>query len=189
MPRLIALVVTVLLAACAHHSRARLTLPEPRLAPAAMAMDVSLAQRLTFRAASNDTAATQRTLDAQLEIDASSLRLAGFAAGRRMLLLNWNGARLDEQRAHGLPASVRGASILRDIQFVYAPHAPLQAALPRDWQLLDTDTQRELTFRGRSAIVIDYATMPRWNGALTLDNRIEGYRLEIESVAAAVESN
>lgn len=174
-----------LLAACASLPQHRRQLPQPKLAPAAMAMQASLVQRLRF---SRGDGASE-VLEAQLESDAAGLRLAVFALGRRVLLLDWDGVRLAEQRAPQLPDSVGAAQFLRDLQFTYAPTAALQAALPAGWQLRDDGDRRELLWRGTSAMVIAYATMPRWQGTATLDNRIEGYRLEIESAHADGETD
>lgn len=175
------------LSACATTPVARVVLPQPRLAPSALAMTVSLSQRLSFEY--GDGAAGPQVLDAQLEIDRHSLHLAAFALGQRVLALHWDGERLDEQRGTQLPAAVNATQFLRDLQFVYAPLPALQAAMPEGWRVHDHDSQRELSWHGRSAIVIDYATMPRWQGRVVLGNQLEGYRLSIESVATAAESD
>ena len=185
MPRLSALALVMLLAACAHAPPQR-ALPTPMLAPAALAMEVSLSQRLVF---TSDRGGPIEVLDAQLEIDAQTLRLAGFALGQRVLGLQWDGEELSEQRSPQLPATVAAAQILRDIQLVYAPDTVLQAVLPAGWQVRDHGLRREIAVDGRSAMMIEYATMPRWNGAVTLHNRLEGYRLDIETVADSLESN
>lgn len=183
--RLLVSSLLLALGACASLPRQRLQLPQPRLAPAAMAMEASLVQRLQFTRGDGQA----EVLEAQLEVDAAGLRLAAFALGRRVLWLDWDGVRLDEQRAPHLPETVGAAQFLRDLQFTFAPTAALQAALPAGWQLRDGGDRRELLWRGRSAIVIGYATMPRWQGTVTLDNRIEGYRLEIESARADGETD
>ncbi|MBK6727637.1 MAG: DUF3261 domain-containing protein [Xanthomonadales bacterium] len=181
--RLLVSSLLLALGACASLPRQRVLLPEPRLAPAAMAMDASLVQRLQFTRGDGRT----EVLEAQLEVDAVGLRLAAFALGRRVLWLDWDGARLDEQRAPQLPESVSAAPFLRDLQFAFAPAPTLQAALPPGWQLREDGQRRELWHGGASAMVIAYATMPRWQGTVTLDNRIEGYRLRIET--ATVDGN
>lgn len=179
MSRLIAIALVSLLAACAHAPATPPALPQPRLAPAALALDVSLSQRLRFV---HERAGVDETLDAQLEIDADALRLAAFALGQRMLSLHWDGERLDAHRGLQLPEAVDAERILRDIEYAYAPTEALQAVLPKGWSVRDRGARRELSHGRSSAIVIDYATMPRWHGAVVLDNRYEGYRLDIETV-------
>ena len=176
----------LLLGACAAIPAARVALPQPRLAPASLAMDVSPGQRLRLSTGGDERAPA--VIDAQLDVDAQALRLAGFSFGRRVLMLVWDGVRLDEQRDARWPAQVAAASVLRDIQFVYAPLAELQAAMPPRWRVSESGGRRELRYRGMPAIVIDYATMPRWRGAVHLDNRLEGYRLDIETADASVEA-
>ena len=63
----------------------------------------------------------------------------------------------------------------------------LQAALPEHWRVVDRGNERELRHGRTSAIRIRYATMPPWDGAVRLDNRVEGYRLDIDTVADARE--
>ncbi len=186
MPRLSAFALLILLSGCAGVRPTAIILPQPRLAPVAMAMDVSLNQRLRFTR-SDDTRETM-VIDAQLDVDGNVLRLAGFALGRRVLMLVWDGAHLDEQRDRQWPEQVAATQILRDIQYVYAPHEALQSALPEDWRVDERGARRLLRFRDTTAIVIDYATMPRWHGAVRIDNRFEGYRLDIESTTADLDS-
>jgi hypothetical protein len=170
---------TLLLCACA-------TVPAPQarqvpllaLAPEQFGAEVSLAQRLSISRA--DSAATH-TLEALLEIDAHSVRLAGFALNQRILTLHWDGQTLLQTASPLLPAQVNARQVLRDIQLVYWPADSLRAALPPGWRLLETPRQRQLWFGAQLALEIDYAGTPRWNGVARLDNRLEGYDLRIES--------
>ncbi len=176
MPRVISLALVLCLAACASMPPAQLSLPELRLVPAAMAMDISLAQRLSFDRGAQQ--AVSPVIDAQLEIDADAIRFAGFAAGQRMLTFTWDGRRLAQQRSPQLPEHVRAEPILRDIQLVHAPIDLLRAALPEGWTVDGTSTSRELSYRGGVAVAIEY------KATVILDNRIEHYRLTIESTDA-----
>ncbi len=185
MPRLRHAVWLLMLAGCASVPAQRLTLPEPRLAPAAMAVDLALSQRLCIRRTATEQPC--EPIEARLEVDAQALHLAGFALGQRVLVVHWDGARLQTQRTPQLPPSADAERILRDIQYVYAPLAALQAALPEHWRVVDRGNERELRHGRTSAIRIRYATMPPWGGAVRLDNRVEGYRLDIDTVADARE--
>ncbi len=74
--------LVLLISACASAPVQRLALPEPRLVPAAMGIDVALSQRLCFT--TDQSGQPCEPIEARLEIDATSLRLAGFALGRRV---------------------------------------------------------------------------------------------------------
>lgn len=185
--RLMVVACVVLLSACASLPGQRPILPEPRLAPVAMAVDVAVSQRLCFTLAGSSPPC--EPIEARLEIDAQALRLAGFAFGRRVIFLRWDGAHFQEQRAPQLPATVDAGRILRDIQYAYAPLDALQAALSSGWAVVDRGNVRELRFGRTLAVHIRHETMPPWTGAVRLDNRVEGYRLDIEAVADADEPN
>ena len=163
----------------------RLRLPELKLAPASLGVSVSLAQRLTVkqlpREAGVRAPTAERSLEVQLEVDASELRLAAFALSQRVLMLRWDGHDLQVQRHLMLPAEVDAARVLRDIQLVYWPLEAVQAALPSGWGVSDAEQRRTLSFEGEPQVVVDYAGLPRWQGRAELDNRLEGYRLSIES--------
>lgn len=177
-----AVVVLSLIGGCATSPpQPRLQIPEPRLAPAAFGATISLAQRLSFERANALPDEPARSLDVQLEIDASQLRLAAVAMGQRILTLTWDGSTLDVQRHPQLPAQVDPARVLRDVQYAYWPTAALQAALPQGWTLDDAGERRQLLHAGQTVLSIRYRANPRWAGSAELDNRVEGYRLNIES--------
>lgn len=176
----------LLLAACAQAPVApRLHLPTLQLAPASLGASLSLAQRLTVQQlpeqALRHEAPTEQSLEAQIEIDPQALRLAAFAMNQRVLLLQWDGSALQQQRHTMLPAAVDGARVLRDVQLAYWPAAAIAAALPAGWSVADEGSRRTLAFEGQPQVLIDYSASPRWAGRAELDNRAEGYRLSIES--------
>lgn len=178
-----ALVALAALAGCATITPLPASqIPEPRLTPQAFGGEVSLVQRLSFKRAKGLPGNAPRQLDVLLEIDPSEVRLAGIAMGQRVLSLLWDGTTLDVKRHPLLPIQVDPARILRDIQYAFWPTADLQARLPVGWQLRDEPRQRELR-RGDAAVIrIDYdSDSPRWQGTVRLDNRLEGYQLEIRS--------
>jgi Protein of unknown function (DUF3261) len=187
MRRLTALAVITLLAACAQTPPLpRLQLPALQLTPASFGGSLALAQRLTVRQLP-DTARRQlpaeQSLEAQVEIEPAELRLAAFALNQRVLMLSWDGRELQVQRHLMLPAEVDAARVLRDLQFVYWPLAAVVAALPAGWSVADLGPRRTLSFDGQVRMQVDYAGLPRWQGRAELDNRLEGYRLAIESNA------
>ena len=187
MRRLILLSCALTLAACAQApvQPARLQMPALQLSPASLGATVSLAQRLTVQDLP-DNAATEgvpqeRSLEAQLEIETGELRLAAFAMSQRVLLLRWDGHNLDVKRHPLLPAAVDAGRVLRDIQLVYWPLAAVQAALPHGWTVEDSGMQRRLLHEGEIEVQIAYAGVQRWQGRAELDNRLERYRLAIDS--------
>jgi len=182
---LIVAVFTVLMAACAApRTVARVELPLLHLAPTDFGRTISLAQRLTVlqlpRSAAEE-APREQSLDAQLEIEPTELRLAAFALNQRVLSLRWDGRELTQTRHPLLPRGVDAERVLRDVQLTYWPLASVQAALPAGWTAEDGSAWRELRLNGQTQVRIDYAGQPRWQGRADLDNRAEGYRLAIES--------
>ena len=173
--RLAMLSLAVLLVACATRPpRASIELPVLQLAPAALGHPLALQQRLEFAFGPE-----RRELDALLEADAGSVRLAVQALGRSGVTLVWDGKTLQQTRADWLPAAVRGERVLDDLQFVHWPVAAIRAALPADWSVEETpDGARELR---RGGDIWLRATHPAEN-TVELENLAEGYRLTVHSV-------
>ena len=67
-----------------------------------------------------------------------------------------------------------------DLQLALWPADAIRAVLPPEWTLRETATTRELVRDGRAWLSVDGGI----DGRMRLDNRAEGYRLEIESVAS-----
>ena len=186
MRRRLILSLAVTLAACAQApvQPSRLQMPVLRLSPESLGATVSLAQRLTVQELPDGAAQEwpkERSLEAQLEIETGELRLAAFAMSQRVLLLRWDGHKLEVKRHALLPAAVDANRVLRDIQLVYWPLAAVQAALPEAWTVEDSGAQRRLLHAGEIEVQIVYAGEPRWQGRAELDNRLERYRLAIDS--------
>ena len=178
MRRLIVLLgMLCLLAACAHHAPApAVALPALRLAPAALGKPLAVQQRLHF-----EFGAQQRDLDALLEVDAQEVRLAVQAMGQSGVRLQWDGRELHEQRAAWLPPAVRSARVLDDLQFALWPTDAVRAALPAAWQVSDDGVVRRLSHAGQDWLVLTRLSPQR----LQLQNRAEGYQLEIETLDEA----
>ncbi|KRA50618.1 DUF3261 domain-containing protein [Pseudoxanthomonas sp. Root630] len=176
MRRLIALLLFVLLTACASRPvrEPGIALPPLRLAPSALGQEVALQQRLVFRFGTQ-----VRELDALLEVDARDVRLAVQAMGRTGVTLQWDGEQLSEQRAAWLPAAVRGERVLDDVQFSLWPADAVRAALPPGWTLSDNGGTRELLHAGRTWLVRERVNAT----TLQVRNVADGYDLTIESVA------
>lgn len=180
MRRLTALLLSATLAACAvTPPRAAVPLPELRLAPAALGHELSLQQQLHF-----SFGPQQRDLDALLEVDASEVRLAVQALGQSGVRLNWDGERLQQQRAPWLPDAVRGERVLADLQFTLWPAEAVRAALPAPWTLQDKGGVRRLVRDGAVWLQVER----QGGGRYLLDNRADGYRLQIESAGQEVET-
>ena len=182
MRRLIVLFALLMLGACTVPVVPRpVQLPQPRLVPGAMDVVVSVAQRLTVERAPQGKPVVTRSLDTLLEIDAQNLRLAAFALGQRVLTLNWDGSNLVSERHPLLPAEVDAAYVLRDVQWMYAPLEALRTILPSGWLLEEVGGERILSHGAVPVLLIRYDSASRWNGRSTLENRLEGYTLTIES--------
>ena len=173
--------LVLFLGACAAPVVRPLQIPQPRLSPQAMGAEVSVAQRLTLVRAPQGRPVQTRSLETLLEIDATSLRMASFALGQRVMTLTWDGSVLTSERHPLLPAEVDAAYVLRDIQWMYAPLETLRRALPPDWQLDEIDGQRVLSHGAQPVLLIHYDTDSHWTGRSQLENRLEGYSLTIES--------
>ncbi len=81
-----------------------------------------------------------------------------------------------------MPAEIRGADILTDLQLSLWPADAIRAALPAGWALADDGTRRTLTNSGREVEIIAYSGTPRWVGRITLRNLEYDYSLVINSV-------
>lgn len=173
MRGLIALACALVLAACAHAPKPAVELPPLRLQPAALGHDVSAQQRLHFAFGTQ-----QREMDALLEVDAGEVRLAVQAMGQTGVRLSWDGKALTQQRAPWLPPSVRAERVLDDLQFALWPADAIRAVLPPGWTLREAGHVRELLRDDTVWLSVETGG----DGRIHLDNRAEGYRLDIESV-------
>lgn len=160
-------------------------LPELKLTPSTFGRDASLAQHIAWEIESvhelNNPSFTARPIDALVEIDENYVRMAFFAINQRVLSLSWDGTVLKTTRHPLFPKELDPNKILRDLQLNYWPSDTIRAALPKDWSLKDTKDQRELIYQGKAQISIHYDAQPRWLGRTVLVNRIERYKLIIES--------
>lgn len=172
-----ALLAGLLLGGCStkEEAPARLGL---RLAPAALGETISVQQHLTVQrgGSTND-------LDAALEVDADKVSLVGLALGMRVLSLEFDGKQLTEWRHPMLPAQVRAADVLEDLQLTLWPAVDIARALPAGWTIEEQGLRRTLRRQGEVVATVDYSGTPRWKGKAVLDNVRYKYRLTIESAA------
>ncbi|HSI46671.1 MAG TPA: DUF3261 domain-containing protein [Ideonella sp.] len=155
-------------------------LPMLRLSPALLTESASLQQRLHVTRL-DDGRVTAQSIDVQLQLEPGSLLLAAFALGQRVLLLQWDGKDLQEQRHAMLPASVDAAHLLRDMSLVYWPAASVQQALPPGWSFSETAAGRELRHDGLLAVGIRIDGPLLGRSQVQLRNLQEHYALQIES--------
>jgi len=167
------LLLALLSAACAgQRPRAAIELPPLRLSPASLPEPLALQQQLHFR-----FGRVERDMDALLEADAGQVQLVVQAMGQTGFRVQWDGQRLQEQRAPWLPRQVRAGRVLDDLQFALWPTAAIAAALPAGWQVDDDGQLRRLHHDGQDALRLRRDA----DGTLELDNLAEGYSLQIRS--------
>ena len=172
--RTLLIALLVLLSACAGHlPRAQVELPPLRLAPSSLPAPLALQQQLVFRFGRHE-----RALEALLEADATQVQLAVQAMGQTGVRLRWDGTTLTQQRAPWLPAQVRAERVLDDLQFALWPAAAIAAALPPGWEITEAADQRRLRHAGTDWLLLRHDP----DGTMHLENRAEGYVLQITSV-------
>ncbi|MFZ6649486.1 DUF3261 domain-containing protein [Undibacterium sp. TJN25] len=155
-------------------------MPLLQLSPASLGDSFSLVQRLSFSRLDGAPAGAQ-SLDALLEADSDAVSLAGFALGQRILSMRWDGNAMQAQRHPRLPPEADPARILSDVQLVYWPAAAIRPALSEGWSLDETPDSRSLSHSGKLVVMVSYRTTPDRTGIVILENRVDGYRLQIES--------
>jgi hypothetical protein len=144
-----------------------------RLPPALLGRELALNQRLRIDAGGGTV-----VIDALLEADARSVRLALLAFERLLARLEWDGTTLTEQLAPGYPAKVSAESVLSDLTLTLWPGEAVSEALSEGWSLDTTATSRELRWRGQPALRVRYHGTYRW----VIEHLPHGYRLEVDSV-------
>ena len=147
-----------------------------RLAPAALGEAISVQQHLTVQRGSSTN-----DLDAALEVDAAKVSLVGLAMGMRVLSLEFDGTKLTEWRHPMLPAQVRAADVLEDVQLTLWPAVDIARALPAGWTIEEQGLRRTLRRHGEVVATINYSGATRWKGKAVLDNIRYKYKLTIES--------
>lgn len=116
---------------------------------------------------------------ASAEVTPTLLKLAVLSPlGNRMLGLVWDGKKLEQERAPGVPKRFPAEIILRDLQLTFWPAASVERALPSGWTLQDQGSVRTLRDGDKPAIVIHYGPS-RLSDAIEFANEAVGYSLTI----------
>ena len=163
-----------------HTNSARIVLPLPRLTPQSFQGSADLLQRLVISRTDGKTVPEQ-LIEVMLQIDPAEVRLAGFALGQRVMLLDWDGHDLQVWRHPKLPEQVDAERVLRDVQFVYWPAGAVSSVLRPGWTLDDAGNVRLLSHDGRPVLRVTFRSTPRRTSHAELENYAEGYRIAIDS--------
>jgi hypothetical protein len=108
--------------------------------------------------------------------------LVGLAFGQRVLSLDFDGKAVKEWRHPMLPAQVRAADVLEDLQLTAVASRPI-ARRCRPAGASRSRACAHAAPRRRGVATIDYSGMPRWQGRAVLDNLRYQYKLTIESAS------
>jgi hypothetical protein len=176
------LLALVLAAACATPQKAPPPAPDElvlALPPAALGRELHLAQRVTVL-----REGARFAFDAQLEADASALRLAAFALGQTVARLSWDGQRLDETHSSRTPEVVTPARIVSDVQLAFWPEAAVRAGLPPGYELVVSPARRLLLRQGLPFIEVRYEGTGPAFPRIEVDHVAHGFQLVIESTEA-----
>ena len=176
MNRTGAAAVLLMLAGCATQTVAPVARLGLKLPPAALGEAISIEQHLTV-----ERGGRIDELDAAIEVDDTRVEMVGLAFGQRVLTLNYDGKELTSWRHLMLPAQVKGADVLEDMQLALWPAQAIAHALPQGWRIEEAGLQRRLYLDQELVTTIDYSATPRWTGTIRMNNHRYKYRLTIQS--------
>lgn len=153
-------------------------IPEPmlRLPPALLGRELAWQQRLRV-----NTGGRELALDALLEADAFSFRVALLAFERPLARLEWDGVSLTLQAGRNWPAAISAARMLNDLTLALWPADAVRAALAGDWSLAVSADERELRWQDRAVLRVRYHDANRW----VIENPLRDYRIEVDSAPIA----
>ena len=117
----------------------------------ALPCTVALQQRLTVTPPQQSA----QSLDALLEVDAHTLKLALFHMGQRMGTLQWDGQQLHTELSRWWPSVLPPAQVLSDLQLALWPMDAVQAALPAAWQVEENHSFRRLLHQREVRILVE----------------------------------
>jgi hypothetical protein len=115
-----------------------------------------------------------------VEADADAVRVVLHQQGQVMLRFEWDGVELQQTRAPQLPSNLSAQRVLDDLQLVYWPAGAIAIALPEGWALHDAPGRRALLEHDETVATVSWTNAQQ----VRLENRREGYRLDITSVPA-----
>jgi hypothetical protein len=170
-----AVVLALMLGACASVApppEARLGL---KLAPAALGASISVQQHLKV-----ERNGRTDDLDVALQVEPDAIDVVGLAFGQRVLTLHYDGKELTSWRHVMLPSQVRAEDVLEDMQLTLWPAEAIAAALPAGWRVAEQGTKRTLFLDDKPIMEIAYSGNPRWSGTVVLENLRYHYKLTIQ---------
>lgn len=153
----------------------------PILHPAAFAVHQISSQQIHLHSAEQDF-----EFISQLEISPQRLILVALTPlGQKLFQIDYQAGTVDFQR-FGIPDVFDPAYLLSDISFIYGPRSALQRCLLQAGlavKIQQDTAQRRIIHSSNGLVEIRYATNRPWNGAITLNNQIQGYQLEIQPLS------
>lgn len=123
-------------------------MPWLALAPAALGCTAAVQQRLTVQPPGQ----AAKELDALLEVDATSMKLAILNLGQMVGTLEWDGQQIHPQLSRWWPAVLEPAQVLSDVQLAFWPQQAVSGALPEGWSLQVSAAGRVLQYRGMERV-------------------------------------
>ena len=151
--------------------------------PAAYGSRVKVRQLVTIERGGN-----AMSLEALLNIQPSAVNLVAVdPLGRRALTLNWDGARLDVEKAPFVPDSVRPDCLLADLIAVYWPAPVVQQALAATGARVEDDGHRRIITAGDAELLkAGYAWTGKSGlvGTMNYANLSWGYTVSVKSLEA-----
>lgn len=147
------------------------------LAPAALGCSAAVQQRLTVQPPGQ----AAKELDALLEVDANSMKLAILNLGQMVGTLEWDGAQLQPQLSRWWPAVLEPEQVLSDVQLAFWPPQAISATLPEGWSLAVSEAGRVLQYQGSERVRVRAAGA----NALELVYQQGAWSLRIDSPGGA----
>lgn len=117
----------------------------------ALPCSVALQQRLTVMPPQQSA----QSLEALLEVDTHTLKLALFHIGQRMGTLQWDGQQLHTELSRWWPSVLPPAQVLSDLQLALWPMDAIQADLPAGWQVEENHSFRRLLYQREVRILVE----------------------------------
>ena len=154
-----AIITASALAGCSTAPEARApqgdaTPPRLALPPAALGCALALQQHLVVQAPGQPA----QELDALLEVDAQTVRLALVHLGQRVGVIVWDGRQLQAELSRWWPAQLAPAQVLGDMQLALWPVDAIAQALPASWVLeevgMSGGSARHLSHQGQTRVEI-----------------------------------
>lgn len=181
--RVIALLLSSVLAACTM-LQGPASLPElPLLEPADFGQELQLSQRVTV-----DFDGESQTLLAAWAVSGEQLSFAGLTpAGQRLMMLGYGAEGFAEEYSPLLAEPLPGREVLSHLQLAHWPLDVIQQALDGSgWRISQSASGRELYFQNRLALSIsaDYesTTVAQVPATIHMRSHLMPLKLRVETV-------